>query len=83
MPIRAYLISDVVVKDERAFETYRTRAATSIARYGGRYLVPGGAIERLEGDWRPSRLIIVEFEDVEIAKLWYRSPEYASALEVR
>jgi uncharacterized protein (DUF1330 family) len=45
----AYLISDVTVKDAAAFETYRTRAAASIAQYGGRYLVRGGSIEALEG----------------------------------
>ena len=46
----ASLISDVVVKDARAIETYRPSAAASIARYDGRYLVRAGAIERLEGD---------------------------------
>ena len=51
----AYLISDVTVKDAAAFEIYRTRAAASIAQYGGRYLVRGGPIERLEGGWAPAR----------------------------
>ena len=79
----AYLISDVTVKDAAAFETYRTRAAASIAQYGGRYLVRGGSIERLEGDWAPRTVIVVEFSDVEWARTWYRSPEYAEALAVR
>lgn len=78
----AYLISDVTAKDAAAFETYRTRAAASIARYGGRYLVRGGPIEALEGQWTP-RTIVVEFPTVDQARLWYRSPEYAQALAVR
>ena len=79
----AYLISDVSVRDAEAFQTYRTRAAASIERYGGRYLVRGGPIETLEGGWTPRTIIVVEFADLDRARAWYRSPEYASALEVR
>ena len=57
----AYLISDVQVRDAEAFQIYRTRAAASIARYGGRYLARGGAIEPLEGSWKPQAIIVVEF----------------------
>ena len=79
----AYLISDVSIRDNQAFQVYRTRAAASIAKYGGRYLVRGGAIEPLEGNWSPTTIIVVEFPDIERARAWYRSPEYAAALEVR
>lgn len=79
----AYIISDVTAKDADAFQTYRSRAAASIARYGGRYLVRGGPIEQLEGNWAPRAIIVVEFPDIERARTWYRSPEYAFALEVR
>ena len=79
----AYVISDLTARDAEAFEAYRTRAAASIAHYGGRYLVRGGPIERLEGDWSPRAIVIVEFPDLERARAWYRSPEYALALDVR
>jgi uncharacterized protein (DUF1330 family) len=79
----AYLISDVTLKDRTAFHDYRTRAAASIAQYGGRYLVRVGGIETLEGDWSPRTLIIVEFPDRGRAREWYRSPEYAEALKFR
>ena len=79
----AYLISDVQVRDAEAFQIYRTRAAASIARYGGRYLARGGAIEPLEGSWKPQAIIVVEFPNLEQARTWYRSPEYALALAVR
>lgn len=78
-----YLISDVTARDADAFQIYRSRAAASIEKYGGRYLVRGGGIERLEGDWSPSAIVIVEFPDAERAKRWYASPEYAEALAVR
>jgi uncharacterized protein (DUF1330 family) len=53
-----------------------------VARYGGRYLVRGGALEILEGDWPAGRLVVVEFPTTEQAKKWYHSSEYAEALEV-
>jgi uncharacterized protein (DUF1330 family) len=79
----AYVISDVTIRDADAIESYRSRAAASIARYGGRYLARGGAVETLEGTWRPNPLIIVEFPDRAQAWAWYRSPEYAAALHFR
>ncbi|RWM07808.1 MAG: DUF1330 domain-containing protein [Mesorhizobium sp.] len=79
----AYIISDVAIRDREAFEAYRTRAAASIAAHGGRYLVRGGDVETMEGDWQPGPLIVVEFPDIETARRWYRSDEYAAALEVR
>lgn len=49
--MKAYLISDVRVNDAAAKETYKTRAAAAIAKYGGRYLARRGEIEKLEGNW--------------------------------
>jgi uncharacterized protein (DUF1330 family) len=81
--VKAYLISDLSVRDPEAYQTYRTRAAASIAKHGGRYLARGGEITLLEGSWKPQTIVVVEFPSVEQALAWYRSPEYASALEVR
>jgi len=78
----AYIVSDLTIQDAEAIKEYRTRAAASIAKHGGRYLVRGGAVERLEGDWQPN-IVVVEFPDAEAARRWYRSPEYALALEMR
>ncbi len=79
----AYVVSDVTALDAEAFASYRALAAGSIAQYGGRYLVRGGAIEPLEGNWSPRAIVSVEFPDRERARAWYRSPEYAAALAVR
>jgi uncharacterized protein (DUF1330 family) len=79
----AFLISDVSIRNAEAFQTYRTRAADSIVKYGGQYLARGGEVQPLEDTWTPRTIIIVEFPSVEQARTWYRSPEYASALEVR
>jgi uncharacterized protein (DUF1330 family) len=51
--------------------------------YGGRYLARLGEVQVLEGPWNPNMIVIVEFPNLEQARAWYRSPEYAFALEVR
>jgi uncharacterized protein (DUF1330 family) len=78
----AYLISDITVRDRAAFEIYRTRAADAIHTYGGRYLARLGEVQLLEGSWNPNMIVIVEFPNLERARTWYRSTEYAFALEM-
>jgi uncharacterized protein (DUF1330 family) len=79
----AYVISDVETRDPEAMARYRSLAAPSIARYGGRYLVRGGAIETLEGGWTPEAIVVVEFDTADQARAWYASAEYGEALKER
>jgi uncharacterized protein (DUF1330 family)/ketosteroid isomerase-like protein len=79
----AYVISDVRKRDVAGFERYRSIAQAAIARHGGRYLVRGGEVRSVEGDWAPEAIVVVEFPSMERAQAWYRSPEYAAALQVR
>lgn len=80
----AYLLVEVKVSDPVSYEKYKKQAAEAIAKYGGRYLVRGGAVEVLEGNWtKPERLVIVEFDSVAQAKTFYNSQEYAVARELR
>jgi len=55
----------------------------TIAQYGGRYLVRGGATETKEGDWSPRRLIVLEFPSLARAHEWFASPEYAPLIALR
>ncbi len=79
----AYLVVDATVTDPQRFLEYRELAQVAVAQYGGRYLVRGGKTESLEGDWRPNRLVIVEFPSVEQIRLFYDSPEYLAARAAR
>ncbi len=78
-----YMIADVNVTDPAGFEEYRQLVGATIAAYGGRYLVRGGAVEPVEGEWNPRRLVILEFDSVARAKEWYYSAEYAGPREMR
>ena len=79
----AYIIAEVEVTDPGTFEEYRKLVPPTIEAFGGRYVVRGGAIDGLEGDWEPSRLVIIEFDDVERAKAWHGSELYAPARALR
>jgi uncharacterized protein (DUF1330 family) len=81
--MKGYVIVDIEILDQGKFQKYRQMAASSIEQYGGHYVVRGGRIEPLEGDWRPERLTIVEFESIDRAKAWYNSAEYAAAKQIR
>jgi len=79
----AYVIADTEIVDAALGRRYRDIAEKSIARYGGRYVVRGGGIDPIEGDWKPRLFVIVEFPSLARAHEWYDSPEYAEALELR
>jgi uncharacterized protein (DUF1330 family) len=79
----AYLIVDVNVTDKDTYETYSTQVPPLIHQYGGRYLVRGGKTETIEGDWQPSRMVVLEFDDAAAAKRFYNSKEYQAIIEFR
>lgn len=79
----AYVIVDIKVTNPIRYEEYKTLAAPTVELYGGKYIARGGRTETLEGDWSPSRLVILQFESVEQAKSWLNSPEYTEVRKIR
>ena len=79
----AFVIADITVNDPERYEDYKKLAPPAIAAYGGKYLARGGKSEKLEGNWEPDRIIILEFESLETAKKFINSPEYSEARALR
>ena len=79
----AYVIVDITVTDPVGYEDYKKLAPPAVAAYGGKYLARGGQVQTLEGDWSPTRLVILEFESAERAKQWLASPEYSAGRQLR
>ncbi|HEX8228198.1 MAG TPA: DUF1330 domain-containing protein [Chloroflexia bacterium] len=79
----AYVIVEVDVTDPEGYEEYKTPAAATVIASGGRYLVRGGKTEVLEGDWQPTRLVVLQFDSIEQAKAWYNSEEYEPLKGIR
>lgn len=79
---RAYWIGHVDVTDPEAYQAYRTANTPAFEKYGGRFLVRGGAQTVVEGDLR-RRAVVIEFPSLEAARACYDSPEYQRALALR
>jgi uncharacterized protein (DUF1330 family) len=79
----AYVIAEVTVTDPATMEEYRKRVPATLAPFGGRFIVRGGAHQTVEGDWKPNRLVILEFPSMEHAHRWYDSEEYREPKAMR
>ena len=79
----AYVIAEVNVTNPDLFGEYRQLVPPTIQKYGGRFIVRGGAVETKEGGWSPKRIVVIEFPSIDQARKWYHSPEYAPALAMR
>lgn len=79
----AYLIARISVTDPDAFVEYTKRSPAVIEKYGGRYLARGGRTVSLEGEADARRVVLIEFDSVEQAEAFYRSPEYQDAKTYR
>ena len=76
-----YAIISVEVKDEAAYNSVLDQVPAIVEAHGGRYLVRGGAAEVIRGDWKPDRLVVLEFDSVEQAKRWQEADDYADVRE--
>jgi uncharacterized protein (DUF1330 family) len=81
--VKAYVIGEIDVTDAVAYEEYRKKLAPVNAKYGGKFLVRAGKVETLDGDWKPERLVVIEFPSKGKALAWFRSPEFEPLQQMR
>jgi uncharacterized protein (DUF1330 family) len=79
----AYVIVETDVHDPEQYEQYKAASPGAVAAGGGRFVARGGELAVLEGDWNPSRLVVLEFPDLETVKEWYASERYQAAKKLR
>jgi len=79
----AYIIVEIEITDSVGYEEYKKQAAATVEQYRGKYIVRGGVCETLEGDWKPKRIVILQFDNMERAKAWLNSPEYVEPRKQR
>lgn len=80
----AYVIVDTKLENAEAYEDYKVKARPIIEQFGGRYRARGGRLEILEDQlWRPSRMVVIEFDDMKQALACFRSPEYLAVRPIR
>jgi uncharacterized protein (DUF1330 family) len=81
--VSAYVISNVTVTDPARYEAYKALSTHAIETHGAEICVRGGAVEVIEGDWRPDRVVVLKFPTRAAALAFVHSPEYNAARESR
>ncbi len=79
----AYVIVEIDVVDPGGYEEYKKLAGATVEKYGGKYVVRGGAVEALEGDWKPKRIVVLRFDSMQRAKEWLNCEEYREPRKMR
>ena len=79
----AYIISDVQVTNPIQYEEYKKWSTVAMQVHGAEVCVRGGKVEVIEGDWAPTRVVVLKFSDVEAARKFSDSPEYGEARAAR
>lgn len=79
----AYVIANVDVHDPVQYEEYKKLSTIAMKAHGAEVCIRGGKVEVLEGDWNPSRFVMLKFPSVEAAHKFYDSAEYDAAKRAR
>jgi uncharacterized protein (DUF1330 family) len=79
----AYIIANVTVTNPEQYETYKKLSSIAMQVHGAEVCVRGGKVEVIEGDWSPSRLVVLKFPDMEQARAFNVSAEYEAARQSR
>lgn len=79
----AYLIAQTEIHDHATYDRYKAQVLPLIQKFQGKFIVRGGDVEVLEGDWTPSRMVLIEFPSMQHIRDWFASPEYALLLALR
>ena len=79
----AYIIANVTVTNPEQYSEYRKLSTIAAQTYGAEFCVRGGAVEVLEGDWTPDRVVVLKFPSLAQARAYYHSVEYNAAIAAR
>ena len=74
--MKAYLVLDLTVNDFGGFRKYIAEIPAFIAKHSGKYLVQGVQPTTIEGDWKPERMVIIEFPEREKAEAFLGDPKF-------
>ena len=81
--MKAYLVLDFSVNDFDGFRKYVAEIPAYIARHSGKYVVQGARPTTIEGDWKPERMVILEFPERAKAEAFLADPDIQDLFKVR
>jgi uncharacterized protein (DUF1330 family) len=79
----AFVIAEQLeVTDPTKLEEYGKSVRQTIVAHGGKVVAVGNC-EPVEGPWKPGRLVLIQFDNMDKAKGWYNSAEYQPLIKIR
>jgi len=78
----AYIIASITVTNREEYMKYASQTVALAEKYGGSFLVKGGAQDWVEGSGA-DRHAVIRFDDMAAARRWYDSAEYQAILPLR
>lgn len=78
-----YIIAHIDVTDPQQYEQYKVLSSKAMQEHGAEVLVRGGQVQQLEGEWNPTRVVLLEFPSVEAARGFYEGETYRAARKAR
>ena len=78
-----YVITDVEVTDPALYGDFMKQVTATVEAHGGKFVARGGALDIVEGAWKPQRIAILKFDSVERVREWLSSPEYVALNDIR
>jgi uncharacterized protein (DUF1330 family) len=79
----AYIIGSITITDPERYREYGQRVPGVVQQYGGKYLVRGGAVTKLEGTRDLNRVVVIAFPDTAALRRFYDSEDYAPLIKLR
>jgi uncharacterized protein (DUF1330 family) len=81
--VQAYLVLDLSVNDFGGFRKYIAEIPAFIAKRSGKYIVQGVQPTTIEGEWKPERMVVIEFPEREKAEAFLTDPEIQDLFKMR
>jgi uncharacterized protein (DUF1330 family) len=80
----AFVVVDTKINNPDEYENYKSAARPIAESYGGVYRCRGGEMDIMETDlWSPTRMVIIEFPDIQSARAFANAPEYQPIKAIR
>jgi uncharacterized protein (DUF1330 family) len=81
--MKAYLVLDLSVNNFGGFKKYIAEIPAFIAKHSGNYIVQGVQPTPIEGDWKPERIVIIEFPARNNAEAFLNDPDIQDLFKLR
>ena len=76
-------MAQIEVTNPENYKEYLAKVTDIVTKFGGEFLVRGGEFQRVEGEWKNTRNVVIKFPSYEKALEWYHSEEYKPVRQIR